>query len=104
MTDEIFRPKEIATLHRIAALSDDELTALFDFARERAASIRAAREAAASAATQKAAAEKGRRDGVVIHQAVQPALGTDADLSDYVQLVGTRLLDAARQESVRSSR
>lgn len=45
----------------------------------------------------RAANLKAQRDGVVLHQAVQPALVTDPDLSEYVQLVGTRLVEGARQ-------
>lgn len=50
----------------------------------------------------RAATEKASRDSAVIHQAVQSAVATDADLSEYVQLVGTRLLDGARQTGAKA--
>jgi predicted Zn-dependent protease len=40
---------------------------------------------------------KASRDAAVIHQAIQPALATDPELAEYLQLVGTRLVEGARQ-------
>jgi hypothetical protein len=41
--------------------------------------------------------QKALRDAAVIHQAVQPAITPDAELSQYIQLIGTRLVEGARQ-------
>ena len=50
----------------------------------------------------RAAIQKASKDAAVIHQAIQPALVTDSDLADYIQLIGTRLLDGARQAGAKA--
>src|SRR5579871_5755433 len=48
-----------------------------------------------------AANQKSFRDASVIQQAVQPAIATDPDLAEYVQLIGARLVEGARQSGAK---
>jgi predicted Zn-dependent protease len=41
--------------------------------------------------------QKAFNDAAIIHQAILPAVGTDPELTEYIQLIGARLLTGARQ-------